>query len=318
MSRYLDIEYFGEYLRRYGGTESERQKRMVGVEKKHESWYFDIIRFFGGGGVNPRTVKVVCNSTYFPPSDAFILRFNEKIAATLRAEGRLYDGPPVVQIIDTNWLPESASVLIRKLEYADQVAGFAMDLPDEMFQQCGGTLRDYVRRMFPAYGLAHSPLKSGVGVCGMLIVREEDRTGLLKVRRSAKLASLENSVGPSVAGSVEYAEDFRDLAEVIERSMVREVEEELGLTREEFSIHPLAYAREMVRGDRPQLFAAVETKLNSRQIAERINSLHPSAREFSEFEFLELADGRLPESKTAALNFEAKMSYYLLEEWLAG
>ena len=316
MSKYLDIERFGQYLSRYGGTESDRQKRMVGVERKHESWYFDIVRFFGSEGVDPRTVKVVCISAYFPPSDGSILRFSEKVAAMLRAEGRLHDGPPVAQIIDANWL--SGSLVIRALEYTDMVAGLAMDLPDEMFQPWGGTLRGYVQRVFPSYDLAHAPVKSGVGVCGMLIVRESERTSMLRVRRSAKLASLENSVGASVAGSVEYSEDYHDLAGLILRSMNCEVQEELGLKQSEFTVRPLAYAREMLRGDRPQLFTIVETTLTCRQIAERMEAIPLEFREFSEYEFVRLSDGKLAEAEVAALNFEAKMNYYLVEEWLAG
>lgn len=315
MSKYLDTERFGEYLSRYGGAESDRQKRMVGAEKKHESWYFDIVRFFGSEGVDPGLVKVICNSAYFPPSDGSILRFSEKVAAMLRAEGRLHDGPPVAQIIDANWL--SGSLVIRPLEYADQVAGFAMDLPDERFQPWGGTLRGYVRKIFPSYDMAHSPVKSGVGVCGILIVNEGKQTSLLKVRRSGKLASLENSGGPSVAGSVEFADDFGNLNELIQRSMIREVQEELGLKQDEFTVRPLAYAREMLRGDRPQLFTAVETTLTCQQISKRMEAIPPESREFSEYEFVAISDGKLAEAEIAALNFEAKMNYHLVEEWLA-
>jgi hypothetical protein len=229
----------------------------------------------------------------------------------------LYDGPPVVQITGAEWSPGAESISIRALDYAEQVAGFAMDFPDEIFKRWGGTLRNYVREMYPSYDLANAPLKSGVGVCGMVVTKENAPTQVLSVKRSARLASLENSVGPSVAGSVEFADNFRTLGELIERSMNREVQEELGLKQEEYSVRPLAYAREMLRGDRPQLFTVVETNLTCTEIAGRMEALPSEAREFSEFEFVELTHGKPAATGVASFNFEAKMNYYLLEEWLA-
>ena len=149
----------------------------------------------------------------------------------------------------------------------------------------------------------------------MLVMEEAEKRFLVRVTRSSTLASLENTVGPSVAGSVEYSDEYGNLSELIERSMGKEVEEELGLSRQEYRVHPLAYAREIVRGNRPQLFAVVETPLSRRQMVERISALSLSAREFSAFEFVPLDRGRLSQSDIAPLNFEAKMCYYLWEEW---
>ncbi len=191
-----------------------------------------------------------------------------------------------------------------------------MDLVDPAFAQWGGTLRDYIRANYPSKKLEDSPLCAGVGVCGLLVVSEAECKYLLRVTRAGTLASLENTVGPSVAGSVEYADDYANLAEVIVRSLGREVEEELGLRRSEYRVRPLAYAREVVRGDRPQLFAMVETEFDRSQVSERLSGLAPEHREFSEFGFMPMHDEQISETEIGGLNFEAKMCYYLLEEWL--
>lgn len=316
MNKYLDIERFGQFMNRHFGSESQRRERMVGVDRHHDSWYFEIVRFFGDTAVDPMTIQIECESIPFVQRDTIVTAFTREIETALRAEGRLYDGPPAVQIARVDWLTKTPTLTLRPIRYGDQAAGFAMDLIDPAFERWGGTLRDYFRINYQSTRLEDSPLGTGVGVCGLLIVSEADRRYLLRVTRSSKLASLENTVGPAVAGSVEFGADYRNLAELIARSMSREVEEELGLVRQKFSVRPLAYAREMVRGNRPQLFALVETALDRSQITDRISALPPDKREFSEFEFVLLGNGRLSEAEIAPLNSEAKMCYYLLEEWL--
>jgi len=316
MSMFLDVERFGQFVHRHFGSESQERERMVGVDRRHDSWYFDIVRFFGQAAIAPMAVRTQYETIPFVQDDTVVAAFTGKIELALRAEGRLYDGPPAVQIVHVDWSRDAAWIALRPIRYGEQAAGFAMDLVDPAFEGWGGTLRDYLRINYPSTRLEDSPLCTGVGVCGLLIVSEADRKYLLRATRSSKLASLEGSVGPSVAGSVEFADDYRNLAELIARSMGREVEEELGLERQEYSVRPLAYAREMVRGNRPQLFTMVETALDRSQIADRISGLASEKREFSEFEFLSLKSERLSEADIMPLNFEAKMCYYLLEEWL--
>lgn len=316
MSRYLEIERFDRFARRHFGSDSERRERLVGVDRRHDSWYFDIERFFGQAAIEPAAVGIRYATIPFVQRDEIIAAFTRKIEAALRAEGRLYDGPPAIQIAGVDWRSETPSLTVRPIRYGEQAGGFAMDLFDPTFEQWGGTLRDYLQAKYPSPKIEDSPLCAGVGVCGHLIVKEADRKYLIRVTRSSKLASLEKTVGPSAAGSVEFADDYKCLVELMERSLGREVEEELGVKRPEYRIRPLAYAREMVRGNRPQLFGMVETDLNRTQITERICALAQEKREFSEFAFVPLRCGRLDEAEIGPLNFEAKMCYYLLEEWL--
>ncbi|PWB71118.1 hypothetical protein C3F09_08285 [candidate division GN15 bacterium] len=316
MSTYLDMQRFAEFVTRHFNADSQRRERMVGASRQHDSWYFDIKRFFGAGAIDPSAVPIRYEQSAFVQRDSLIAAFTQKIETALRAQGRLYEGPPAVQITRADWIPEEPSVAVRSIRYGDQAASFAMDLDDPAFRQWGGTLRDYIRIKYPSTKLEDLPLCAGVGVCGMVVLEDAGRRHVVRVRRSATLASLENTVGPSVAGSVEFADNFSHLAELIERSIERELEEELGLAAGKCHITPLAYAREMVRGNRPQLFAVVETKLDRTQISDRINALPAGKREFSEYTFLPFTNGCLSAADIEPFNFEAKMCYYLMEEWL--
>jgi hypothetical protein len=315
MSSYLNTEEFSGYLDRYHGDESQRQARRVGIDRQHESWYFDIMRFFGERAIDPSAVRIRTSAGSASPPDPLIDEFSRRIAGELRAQGRIYDGPQVVQVIAADWHAAPPVISIEPVNYVAQAASFALDLVDASFESWGGTLRDYLRVNYSSTDLRDSPLLTCAGVCGFLLVKEADQAYLLRVTRSGNLASLENSVGPSAAGSVEFADDYRDLGDMIVRAMGQEVEEELGLKREEYDIKPLAYAREMLRGDRPQFFTLVATALSRSEVVDRINSLTPDAREFTDCSFMRLTEGRLAGRETQELNFEARMCAWLIEEW---
>ena len=145
-----------------------------------------------------------------------------------------------------------------------------------------------------------------------------DEPVLVQVKRSGRLASLEKSLGPSAAGVVDYTTDCRTLAELIEQSMQAEITEELGLEPEEYELTPLAYAREIFRGERPQLFTMATTELSAEDVAERLRRLPAEGREFSEVTFVPLEQSRERRTRRlAALNHEARMNWYMIEEYLA-
>ena len=120
-----------------------------------------------------------------------------------------------------------------------------------------------------------------------------------------------------MAGSVDYAEDYGNLAKLIDRSLGAEISEELNLRPDEYEIIPLAFAREIFRGEKPQLFCLVKTSLSRIEIAERLSALDPDAREFDSFDFVAIDRDRVSlDSWLAAVNHEARMNYHLVEEYL--
>ncbi len=146
------------------------------------------------------------------------------------------------------------------------------------------------------------------------MVEEQGERYLFQVRRSAKLASLESSGGPSVAGSVDYSTEYSTLADLMSRTLSLEVTEELGLREGEFSIVPLAYGREIYRGERPQLFCLITTPLSRAEIIKRIEAVKDEAKEFDSYQFSRF-DSKA-DFDLAGLNLEARANYYFVHEYL--
>ena len=305
------------FLKRYFDAPGEKEKRLVGRIKEYDSGYYDIIRFFGAGKKEPSEIVIKYQPGIFTLSDALIEQYTVEMEQRLRQEKRLYDGPTVMMV--TGFDPENdpPKITVREVKYGN-VAGcsYTLDFKHRFFENNGGTLRDYYKSKYPSHKIENNPLANCLGVCGYLQVREEGRTFLLQVTRSGKVASLENSRGPSVAGGVDFIEGYRNLGELLDRALADEVKEETGLDHGEYQIIPLAFAREIFRGERPQLFAVIETGLSREEISKRLKNLRIHFKEIDRFEFIPLrSDCTLDSAALHPLNHEALMNYYLMEEY---
>jgi len=297
----------------------ERNLRLVGRQKKSDSGYFDIVRFFGNGCVAPGEVSIEYVSHQFQFCDPMIAEFSRQMEKVLTLEGRLFSGPAAAKLV--GFAPEEApmKMTVQKCRYGDQAGScFALDHVHPLFDGWGGTLRDYYLTEYTSRRPADNPLAICLGVCAYLLAEEMGSRYLLGVRRSGGLASLENSWGPSTAGSIDYSCRFTDLVDVIGKSLSSEATEELGLSRADYDIIPLAYAREIFRGERPQLFSLMRTRLSRLEIISRLENIEPCNREFDRFQFIELSrQNGLETADFERLNHEARMNYYLLEEYLS-
>lgn len=312
MSAYLDMAGLCELLDWCYSSPDLYRTRLAGRMREHVSAYFAIARLFGADGSDPDNVAVEYLPEPFRFIDPMIAEFSAQIEAELRSQGRLYDGPMVLRLVQFDQSPEAARMVVQEARYGDQCAGFALDLPSPLFAQHGGTLRAYLRHAYSEQLTGRHPLAGCLGVCGLLLTGNRAERKALVVHRSAKLASLESSVGPSVAGSVESEPRCETLRALIERSLGAELKEELALEPGEYRIHPLAYAREVLRGGRPQLFCLVTTELAADEIGARLERMPQSEREFDWFRFVDW-EGEPPET----LNFEAVLNWYLGQEYLA-
>jgi hypothetical protein len=292
--------------------------RMVGTVHRSDSGYLDIIRFFGRNALDPRSVHVRYCSDVYQVCDPLIAEFAAEVEARMRREGRLHEGPLSMKLVSCDLASPTPTITVQPVPYGLQAATcFALDLPHPLFAAFGGTLRDYWLASRRSQTVKANPLAICLGVCGYLMVEEAERRYLLQVRRSAKLASLEGSLGPSVAGVVDYDVSCSDLEDQLFTALAQEVTEEVGLESGEYEIVPLAWGIEIFRGERPQLFALLKTSLSRSQISERLARIPEAEREFSEFEFLELQAGDcLADETPARLNPEARMARLLLEEYL--
>ncbi len=315
----LDYEKFVTFLDNHFGSSSNREARLVGPDREVDSGYSDIVRFFGESHVDPELVEIHYQQEEFRFSDRTIAEFAEKMAGLLRSQGRLYDGPKVACVVEEKLVSEPFRLTLQPCDYA-LFAGtcLSLDYPDDSFGKYE-TLREYYIARNTQDGLSRLPLPACVGICGLLGIRDTGDTGprLLFMHRSSQLASLENSTGPSAAGSVDYSRTFQTLAELIRSSMQQEVEEELGLRPSELRVIPLAYAREIFRGEKPQLFCLLETDLNETVIEDRLTAV-PPPREFSDYLFAAAdKDICLSMDTIETLNHEARMNFYLAQEYVS-
>jgi hypothetical protein len=318
MSNYLDHEKFPRLLEQSYAGEAMLRARAMGRNCQYLSGYFDTVRFFGPGAVSPERIRISRRPEPFTFTDELVAQFSRQIEASLRASGRIYDGPQAMKLVSASFDASGGELVVQPANYGDQAGScFALDCPSDLFAEFGGTLRQYLLGKNPLHQLVANPLAICLGVAAYAVVIEEGKRYLLQVERSGKLASLESSLGPSVAGSVDWETDSTNLSQLMTSALESEAKEELGWSSHEYQLVPLAYAREILRGERPQLFAYLSTTMSRKEIIRRLESIPESDREIAGYSFLSLDSGMLTEGRTAPLNFEAKAAYHLLEEALA-
>jgi hypothetical protein len=317
--KYLSDDSYAEAIRHHFSAPEMIAERLVGPERQLDAGYFDIVRFFGGQRIDPERVAVEHQAGEFRFADQRIAAFAREVEERLRAEGRLHDGPLATHLVDARLDRKPGSMTVQPSRYGDQAGScFALDWEHPLFDSHGGTLREYYLNQTPSRRVADNPLAIGLGVCGMLWMRSDQKPALLTVRRSASLASLESSWGPSVAGSVDYEPSDATLDQMLRRAMMIEIEEELGLQPCEFEVIPLAYAREIYRGERPQLFCLVSTTLSRQTVVDRLRGKIEHGGEYDKFQFAEAARNRLSPDFAGTTNRECQMNCALVEEYWAG
>lgn len=312
---YLDYRAFEAFLARHAAELPAKSARLVGRDRSHDSGYANIVRFFGPDAVDIRSLSIYRSDEPFAFDDPLIESYARQVASELRAAGRLYAGPMVTSLATDPYVltPERFPVQlhVRPCDYS-RFAGscFALDQPDPRFGD-HVTLREYAHHH-------RSHLPQCMGVCGLLITTEPDHSRrLLAVMRAGHLASLADSIGPSAAGSVDFQTRWPSLHELLHDSMDAEIAEELGLGLSDYTTTPLAFARELFRGGKPQLFCRIDTPLSSREILDRLTRL-TDRPEFSTCFFFPLdSEGRLAPGDLARLNHEAAMNYWVREEHAA-
>ena len=296
-----------------------RYERLVGLTRQYDSGYIEIIRFFGGQAVDPGKIPLKYLPESFHFHDERIEQFSQIIEQELRQQGRLTKGPPVMKLVSFEKDDRPATLTVQAARYGDFAGScFALDYEHPLFADWGGSLRDYYKVAYPSYAVVSNPLAICLGASGMLLIREKEGTFFLRVRRAKHLATMTGSYGSSVAGVVDYSTEYGNLRELMMAALSQEVEEEINLTKDEYEVIPLAYTREVLRGEHPQLFCLVNTDLSRREISARLNVLKPDAREYDRFDFIPLSgNGTLSADHLASLNFEGRINHYLVEEYLA-
>ncbi len=315
--KYLDSSKLPGFIEaNFGGRDHSRQ---AGVQRQYDSCYHSLVRFFGPDRIDPSDIAVNYLPAPYSLTDPIIAEFAEEIEQRLRAEGRLYDGPPAMKLASCEMSAPPRSITVQPVSYGLQAATcYALDYQHELFKDHGRTLRNYYRHNHKKLAVADNPLAIGLGVCAYVIVEERGRAYLVQVKRSGNLASFENSLGPTVAGAVDFATGYPNLSALTMASLMAEVNEEINLRPAEYKIVPLAWGLEIFRGERPQIFCVIKTGMERMEVAARLESIDPTAREFESYEFHRLYGGALIDRKIFdSLNVEARLNYLLLEEYLS-
>lgn len=315
MMKYLDYSRMPSILKRFFSEELIRQSRLVGAARDIESDYFEIIRFFGRSALDPSQVLIERVSHAFDFDDQRIAQFAVWAEGRLRREGRLYRGPMATAVVGTDFRSQKPSLIIQPCDYGKQAgSSFALDIPHETLN--GRTLREYYLDKCATRSIEENPLALCLGVCCLVISNESEDPALLVVRRASHLASLENSIGPSAAGSVDWDEGPMDLGELIETSMTAEIQEELDLERNRYDLTPLAWAREIYRGERPQIFCLLRVSMGREELQAHMAHSSSTSGEVSSFDVIDLEDYALQDAWLKRLNHEARMNWWLVREWL--
>jgi len=282
-----------------------------------EYGYIEVSRFFGENAVDPAAIAVRRLAEEFEFSDRKIARFAAEIEAAMRAEGRLSAGPPVMKLAEADLDGDTPSLTVQPCPYGFQAGScFALDSQDPLFEADGGSLREYYLDQYRSRRTENSPLAICLGVAACVVAgSKRDRTVLVG-RRTARLASLESSFGSAVSGSVDFPVAGDSLARLTQNATTAEAAEELQLTPEEYRFVPLGYAREVFRGERPQLFGALMLNLTRNELDTRLSRLDPEVCEFDRFEWLSVGERDFsPGHLLSQLNYEGQMNLELLREY---
>lgn len=283
-----------------------------------ECGYFEICRFFGPDGIDPRDVSVELRGGPFEFSDDRIAQFATEIERTMTAEGRIHAGADLLKLVDADLTGAGKNLIVQPCRYGHQAGScLALDYEHPLFDKFGGCLREYYLSQYRSRATCENPLAICLGASACVVVQQEGGANVLFVRRSAPLASLESTIGSSVAGSVERGHLGDNLFELLRRAISAEAAEELCLSPAEYRLVPLGYGREIFRGERPQLFAALVTNLSAEELSDRLDSLDPATSEFEDYIFLPLTGNSGREDRhLERINFEAMMNLQLLREYL--
>lgn len=259
-------------------------------------------------GLHGKSLSLKHSSASFAFSDQRISAFAHAQADRLRTEGKLYDGPPALRLVQLQVSEDLANTKfsVQPCRYADQAgSSFLLDYPDAIFDDSGGTLRSYLEQNYhPTQFMEQLP--GCFGVCGMVITSDRKIPVPLRGRL---LASMAHTWGPSVAGGVDYELKLQCLDDILATQLPIELEEELGLQQGEYSFTPASFALEGGRGMRPQIFAMITTSLESIELLERVQSQPEEEREHDDLRWIRLDDPlKWSVDLLQSLNFEAAYS----------
>ncbi|QPL47232.1 hypothetical protein IT895_05500 [Halomonas sp. A40-4] len=276
-------------------------------------------------GVDVNEIKVrFLKAKYTPPVriknhfDKSIELFKE-IGKVRKASDGDWENDVTVKIADMN--VEKREIVIQPATYFDQVGtNLTLDWASGALGETASyTLRNDIEKTVKGTlpRLKNSVLANTLGVAVVLVSRGEDVLIPIRGSEQAVMVDGKGKFHCSASGVFSWDMDDTNLADIdfefFINGMAREIHSEIGLLKSEYSLTPLAFSRELIRGGKPQLFFIAETEMGLDELKEKMVGAEES------WEFLSVDDLAEDSQLRPHLNspLEAPQEMFTYEGWMA-
>lgn len=168
--------------------------------------------------------------------------------------------------------PERIALVVSKAHYRDYIGtNYAMDA---LLTQKGWTrtLRDIVHPTHQLCSLEDSLLCNHIGVSTLVFTL--DNYLALPIRSTERMATWQQTVGPSISGATSYDDDMYTRYGGPVASWIREGREELGVDNSDFmdgSEIFFGLTRDLLRGGKPEMFFATRMNITRTKLEQKFH-----------------------------------------------
>ena len=276
-------------------------------------------------GVDVDDLKVrFLKSKYTPP--VRIKEHCEKSVELFKKIGRVkklntgeWENNDTIKITDFNI--EKGELVIQPATYFDQVGtNLTLDWASGCLgEMSSSTLRNDIEKTVDGSlpRLKNSVLANTLGVAAMIVSRGENVLIPIRGNEQAVMVDGKGKFHCSASGVFSWDRSNANFSDVnfdfFIDGMAKEIQSETGLLQHEYTITPLAFSRELIRGGKPQFFFVAETEVTMEDIKRRMSVAEES------WEFISVAD--LKENSPLRPYLDAPMKapqeMFTYEGWMA-
>lgn len=268
------------------------------------------VRFLKAKYTPPIRIKEHCEQSV----DLF-----KKIGRIKKDSNNEWENNETIKITDFNL--EKKEVVIQPATYFDQVGtNLTLDWASGCLEESpSATLRNNIEKTVDGAlpRLKNSVLANTLGVAAVIVSRGEDV--LIPIRGYEQAVMVDRKGKFHCSASGVFAWDKSDASSVnvdfdfFIDGMAKEIHSETGLLKEECTITPLAFSRELIRGGKPQLFFVAETNVSMEELKTRMSNAE------EHWEFISIADLTEDSPLRSYLDapLQAPQSMFTYEGWMA-
>lgn len=197
---------------------------------------------------------------------------------SLRKSGRISPDrdDPVVRLNACEAVDQGCHLTLQRASYSQQAkSNLILDYCVAELEHSYRTLRNQLKQQYPTRlpPLSDKRLANTIGIACQLFYREEGRFVPYLVRRLGKVGVMPGGVHCTASGAAEWPSSIsqqRAFDEFFTSDMYREIEEEVGLSREDIEdLQPVSICREFLRAGKPQIFYAGVVRLSRAELREK-------------------------------------------------